>query len=335
MKIGTLEAQPGQKVFGFFAPLETHGRFPVHLPLHIVRGSRAGPTLLVQAGVSGLEIEPAMELPRFVADLDPRQVSGTLLLVPLLNTSGFEFEQVNAVWDDRDLNALGRGRPDGTVSEVLIHQYYEEVVTTADAVLDIHTGARWGYFGYAGVYRAGAVDASRALAVALGLPQVVLGQPEDRSLAFEAARAGKAVVSAWIGGGPGLRDFREEDMRRVRRAVLNAMRHLGMLPGRPESDDRRIAVLDAHTVIRQAGERGLTFIDKTKRGRTVRAGEPLGYVEHPFTGDVLATIVAPRDGIMVHAGAAWPMVPEGALLVMLGSLTAEVTLDAALSAVGG
>jgi predicted deacylase len=329
MKIGTLEARPGQKVFGFFAPLETHGRFPVHLPLHIVRGSRAGPTLLVQAGVSGLEIEPAMELPRVVADLDPREVAGTLLLVPLLNTSGFEFEQVNAVWDDRDLNAVGRGRPDGSVSEVLIHRYYEEAVAKADAVLDIHTGARWGYFRYAGLYRAGPVNASRALAVALGLPQVVIGQPEDHSLAFEAARDGKAVVSAWIGGGPGLRDFREEDMRRVRRAVLNAMRHLGMLPGRPENDGRRVAVLELHTVLRRTGERGLTFIDKGKRGRPVRAGEPLGYVEHPFTGDVLETILAPRDGIMVHAGAAWPMLPEGALLAMLGSLVEEVTLDAA------
>ena len=50
-----------------------------------------------------------------------------------------------------------------------------------------------------------------ALAISLGLPQVLLGQPEDKSLAFEAAKDGKAVVSAWIGGGPGLRDYREED----------------------------------------------------------------------------------------------------------------------------
>ena len=44
---------------------------------------------------------------------------------------------------------------------------------------------------------------SKALAMALGLPQVLLGQPEDQTMAFEAAKDGKTVVTAWIGGGPG------------------------------------------------------------------------------------------------------------------------------------
>ena len=46
-----------------------------------------------------------------------------------------------------------------------------------------------------------------------------------------AAKNGKAVVSAWIGGGLGLRDYRDADMLPVRNAVVNALRHLGMLGG--------------------------------------------------------------------------------------------------------
>ena len=151
MRIGTIEAKKGEKAFGFLKAVETHGRFSVHVPLHIIEGASDGPVLLVQAGVSGLEIEPAMILPKVVEELDPAKISGTLLLVPLLNTSGFEFEQVNAVWDDKNLNTLGRGRADGTVSDQMIHRYYEEVISRADAMVDIHTGALWGYFRYAGV----------------------------------------------------------------------------------------------------------------------------------------------------------------------------------------
>lgn len=324
MKIGAIEAKQGEKAFGFLKAVETHGRFDVHVPLHIVEGASRGPVLLVQAGVSGLEIEPAMILPRVVAELDPGKVSGTLLLVPLLNTSGFEFEQVNAIWDDRDLNTLGRGKVDGTVSEVMIHKYYQEVVSRADAVVDIHTGALWGYFRYAGVYGVGAVEKSRGLAVSLGLPQVLLGQPEDQSMAFEAAKDGKAVVSAWIGGGPGLRDYREQDLGRVQRAVLNAMRHLGMLRGKAEFESNKVAVIEAHTVLKVTGERGLTFMDKGKRGQKVKVGEKMGYVKHPFTGDVIQEIKAPREGVMLHAGAAWPVVPEGAVLAILGDLVEEV-----------
>ena len=131
----------------------------MHFPLHIVAGRRPGPTLLVVAGMSGLEIEPALILPQVVAEIDPAELQGTLLVVPLFNTSGFEFEQVNAIWDDKALQRLGRGAADGTVSEQLLHCFYEEVVKRADGVIDIRTGALWGYFRYAGVYGTGAEDA--------------------------------------------------------------------------------------------------------------------------------------------------------------------------------
>ena len=78
MRIGTIEAQPGQKSFGYFKTGETHGRFDVHIPLHIVAGKKEGPVLVVQAGVSGLEIEPALILPRIVARLRRLESEPTL-----------------------------------------------------------------------------------------------------------------------------------------------------------------------------------------------------------------------------------------------------------------
>jgi predicted deacylase len=324
MKVGTIEANPGEKAFGFLTGTETHAGFAVQLPLHVVAGAKPGPTLLVQAGVSGLEIEPAAVLPQLVRELDTAQLSGVLLVVPLLNISGFEFEQVEAVWDNKDLNALGKGNPEGSVSQVLLDRYYTEVVSRADALIDIHTGALWGYYRYAGVYDLGDTARSQALAVALGLPQVLLGQPADNSLAQAAAVDGKAVVSAWIGGGPGLRDYRADDVRRVRNAVLNALRHLGMWPGPVEPETTPIAVYRCHTTLRTSGPRGLTFMAKEKRGQQVRAGEEIGIVRHPYTGAVLHRFTAPQAGTMLHAGAVWPILPEDATLAILGDLVAEI-----------
>ena len=317
MKIGDIQAQPGEKVFGKFEVGKTHARFPVHVPIHIIQGQSEGPVLLVQAGLSGLEVEPSLTLPGLVAELDPANITGTLIVVPLLNTTGFEFEQVNAIWDDKDLNALGRGNADGTVSEQLIYRYYNEVISQADAVIDIRTGAQWGYFRYAGIYRTGAIQASTDLAISLGLPQVLLGQPDDASSSFEAAQDGKAVCSTWIGGGPGLRDYRDDDMRRTRNAVLNGLRHLGMIEGELESEGP-VKIIDGHTFIKPNGERGFTFMDSEKRGESVAAGEQIGYVLHPYTGETLEEIRAPRDGVMLHAGAAWPLLPEGVTLAILG-----------------
>jgi uncharacterized protein len=326
MKIGTIEARPGEKAYGFYKTGETHGRFPVHIPLHIVRGAADGPTLVVQAGASGLELEPALILPQIVKHLDTSALRGTLVVVPLMNTSGFEFEQINSAWDNKHLNSLGRGLEHGSVSEQMIWQYYQNVLAKADALLEIRTGSQWSYYRYAGVYNTGNVEGSTTLARALGLQQVVIGQPVDRSMAYEAAIDGKAVVTAYIGGGPGLRDFRDEDLGRMENAVLNALRHLGMMDGAIQYEEETQTIIDAHTFLYPVGERGFTFMHADKRGSRVKAGESVGYVRHPFTGQVVEEITAPRDGVLVHAGASWPVTLEGELLAMLGDVKTEITV---------
>ena len=141
------------------------------------------------------------------------------------------------------------------------------------------------------------------------------------------AEDGTAVVSAHIGGGPGLRDFRIQDMDRINRAVLNALRHLGMQAGEIEYETGTVDVIDAHTILMPAGERGFTFIDSSKRGTQIKAGEQLGYVRHPFSGDVIQEITAPRDGVMLFAGASWPVMPEGNFLAILGDLAEQKRVD--------
>ena len=327
MKLGNVQAAAGEKAYGFFKTGETHGRFPVHIPLHIVNGANDGPTLVVQAGASGLEIEPSLILPHVVNELNPADISGTLILAPLMNTSGFEFARVNSIYDDKHLNHVGRGDAGGSVSEQLVAAYYQAAIAKADALLDIRTGSQWSYHQFVGVNGEGDVDSSKALAVALGLPQVVIGRDELNSMAQAAARDGKAVAVAFIGGGPGLRDYRDQDLGRIRNAVLNAMRHLGMLGGSLESDVDRVAVIQEHSVITPTGERGFTFMNKRLRGQPVGAGDVIGYVRHPFSGETIEQITAPRAGVMVHAGASWPVPPEDEILAIIGDLVEEIEIS--------
>lgn len=322
MKIGTIEAKNGEKRFGKFKTGETHGGFDVHIPLHIVQGAQHGPLLVVQSGLSGLEIESALALAQLVQEIDASDVAGTLVVVPLMNTSGFEFEQHNSAWDDKNLNALGTGDANGSVSEQMVRRYYEEVLAQADAVIEVHSGAQWSYHRYVSLFNSGDTGKSQALAKALGLPQVVILEADSRSMAGALAQEGKAVALLNVGGGPGLRDFREEDEGRIRRAVLNGMKHLGMIAGEPQQE-RAVTVLEAHTVLKPVGARGFTFMDASKRGQQVAAGEALGTVRHPFTGEVLQQITAPREGVLIFGGASWPVVPEDETLAILGDVVEQ------------
>ena len=112
----------------------------------------------------------------------------------------------------------------------------------------------------------------------------------------------------------------------MRNAVLNAMRHLGMLEGALESDVDKVAIIAGQTAIRPTNERGFTFMNKGLRGQQVNAGDVLGIVRHPFSGETLEEITAPHGGIVVDGGASWPVPPEGEILAIIGDLIEEVEI---------
>ena len=313
---------PGAKVFGFLEAARSRADFPVHLPLHIVRGAQPGPTLLAQAGFDGHQVEPTLALPPLITALDPSQLRGALIVAPMINTSGLEFERHTSAWDDQRLDQLGRGRPDGTVSEQLLDRYWQVVVSQADALLDIQTGELTSYHRCAWVYAADAAPvghaASRQLALTLGLPHVIVNRPADRSLAFEAARSGKPVAVACIGGCPGFRDYRHADGERLRSAIRRALRHLDMIDVAEADPVEPPLTLAAHTYCYQSEGRGLVVIT-AERGSTLQPGDAIGHVLHPYTGERLTEWRADRAGVMAHYGVAWPAPPDGKPVAVLGS----------------
>ena len=324
MRIGPIEAKKGDKIFGFLEFNRSRGQFPLKIPLHIIEGTSQGPVLLIQAGHSGLEIEHALTLATIVEALDPRELSGTVLVVPLLNVWGFEFGETRSPLDNKDLNAIGRGVEHGTTSEELVYNYYAAVVSKSDAVLDVHSGALWGYYRYVSAYDSPARNEAIKLATAMDFRQVMTWQPDDSSIACSASKDGKTIVSIWIGGGPGLRDFRSEDTMRLRTAVNNAMKHLHMLQGNVERRIPNVQLIEPHTFIRSTDKRGLILMLHEKRGSQVKGGEKIGSIIHPYTGNLVEELKAPQDGILLHAGSVWPLPPEGSLLAILGNLREEL-----------
>src|SRR5581483_2834469 len=59
------------------------------IPVTIVRGARPGPTLALIAGNHGYEYPPILALQNFRAQVDPGQLSGTILMVHVANMPSF------------------------------------------------------------------------------------------------------------------------------------------------------------------------------------------------------------------------------------------------------
>ncbi len=121
---------PGLQISGLSSPT----------PVLVVNGIKSGPTLCLVAAIHGDELNGIEIVRRVLYDLDPMELSGKVIGVPIVNLQGFQ--QGNRYLPDRrDLNRHFPGKADGHVAERFAHALFAQVIRHCDMLVDIHTGS--------------------------------------------------------------------------------------------------------------------------------------------------------------------------------------------------
>src|SRR5215217_3671733 len=151
--IRDIVAKPGTRASGYLTIGETPTE-PIRVPIVIVNGSRPGPRLCLTAGVHAAEYPAIDAVMRTVQSLDPTELAGTVIAVPVVNPPMFQRRAgFLSPIDGLNLNRTAPGRADGTISEVLAHVLLNEIIGTCQYHIDCHGGdlgeILWPYSGYA------------------------------------------------------------------------------------------------------------------------------------------------------------------------------------------
>src|SRR5258708_13028496 len=87
--VGTASAAPGQKATGV---LEVPAGVDqaTNIPVAVVNGVKPGPVLALVSGAHGTEYASIIALETLILDLDPSQLTGTVIILPLVNLPSFE-----------------------------------------------------------------------------------------------------------------------------------------------------------------------------------------------------------------------------------------------------
>ena len=83
--------------------------FELRLPVHVITGAQPGPTLGITAGIHGDEYLPIEAIRRVVEQLDPAQLSGTVLAIPVVNPLAIEAQTRHTPIDMQNLNRVFPG----------------------------------------------------------------------------------------------------------------------------------------------------------------------------------------------------------------------------------
>ena len=110
------------------------------VPVWIARGQQPGKTLVVTAGIHGDELNGIEIARRIFVETDPQQLSGMLVVLPVLNRWGF-LAGSRYMSDRRDLNRAFPGDADGSSAGIIAHSVFDPVIRKADALVDLHTAS--------------------------------------------------------------------------------------------------------------------------------------------------------------------------------------------------
>ena len=112
----------------------------IETPVTVIRGANAGPTLCLTAAVHGDELNGVEIVRRVMAGIDPEELSGSLIGVPIVNMLGFA-RGSRYLPDRRDLNRYFPGQPNGSFASRIAHLFFSNIIKHCDALVDFHTGS--------------------------------------------------------------------------------------------------------------------------------------------------------------------------------------------------
>src|ERR1700676_944693 len=176
--VGTATAQAGQKVAGFIQ-VAAGVDAGTNIPVIVINGARPGPKLAIVAGAHGTEYASIIALENLVQGIDAADLSGALIVLPLINLASFaqKVPHLNPV-DGKNMNRMYPGKADGTQTERASWAIARQVIEKCDYLIDLHGGdldenlRRYSYWPQTGK---GQLDAiSRGMALAFGLDHIII-----------------------------------------------------------------------------------------------------------------------------------------------------------------
>lgn len=345
LKIGTASAAVGEKAQGY---VEVPARFGekeqgyrevpagssaghievppaydpgMNIPVVVVHGSKPGKTIALVSGAHGTEYSSIIAIEKLINILDPSQLTGNVILVPLINIASFEQKvpHVNPV-DNKSMNRFYPGKLDGTQTDRALYVITKEVVDHCDYLIDYHGGdldeslrpyAYWGAVGNAEQDKI-----SKDMVLAFGLDHIIIwsGRPTDpaasRYLDNTSSLRGKPsiVVEAGYSG-----VVESDDVALLVNGTLSTMRALKMLPGEPHYIENPVWLSQVVDVL--ADGPGI-FYPLVKRGSYINQGMKIGYITDYF-GKTIAEPRAPVSGVVLHVNAV-PSLKKGDNIADLG-----------------
>lgn len=274
--IHNVTVEPGQRAVIDLPVAKLYTQTDVSIPVQVICGKRAGPTLFISAAIHGDELNGVEIVRRLLRNNELNRLRGTLIVIPIVNVFGI-IQHSRYLPDRRDLNRSFPGSKTGSLASRLAYIFLNEIVSKCDYGIDLHTGAI--HRSNLPQIRANLDDLeTKQIAEQFSAPVLLNSNLRDGSLREAAAEFGVKVLL--YEAGEALR-FDELSIRAGVRGIVSVMRFMQMLPARkPGAAKRQEPFIARSSSWERAPESGVLRSIATL-GARVSKGDLLGVISDP------------------------------------------------------
>lgn len=301
VEIEGVRAEAGTKASGYLTVAEHPDGGTERLPLVIARGKADGPTLWITGCEHGDETLATAGIIEFMSQLNPRRLRGTVVAVPVLDSTAFNVKRRYSLIDSYDLSRAYPGFANGWLAEQVTHKVMEILLESADYVINVHDGIPGildvtpycvATYEKKSQWDSGLKDFTESFL----FPKIIhwIGKSTERG-----ARTSTMMTTLLKKGipifVPELGPDTADGIRTGVRGFTNSLRYLEMLPGKA----RKLARYDSFPdVIHIFPTRGGVFRSLVKLNDEVKKGQPIATIRS-YTGEITETLVSPVEGVIV------------------------------------
>ncbi len=316
--VGSATAAPGTTAYGSI-DIPAGSDSALQIAVAVIRGIRPGPTVAFVAGSHGTEYSSIIAMQKLIGRIDARTLSGTVIVVPLVNVASFlsMTPHVNPI-DRKGMNSSYPGDVNGSQTQRALAAITEKIVGPSDIVVDLHGGdldedlRPYSYWFRGG--RARQDSAGLALAKAFGLDHIIVTDVDpnsptaSRSLSGQALVRGKTILVAEAGRSGVVAPA---DLTALVDGSLNVLGQLTMLPRKVTPVQRPVWLSGAGA--RVAADGAGVFFPLVARDTRVKKGQLVGRTTD-FVGRPTGEIRAPIDGLVTFIRGVPSMWPRATLV---------------------
>jgi predicted deacylase len=298
----------------------------------VIKNGR-GPTALLCGGNHGDEYEGQVTLMKLAGELQPDQVQGRIIMLPMLNRPAAQAGTRLSPLDGRNMNRAFPGQRNDTLTGMIAHYVSQALLPLADIVIDIHSGGRTLQFlpsvNMHNVANRQQFDEMVRAAKAWGAPYIFIYEDiaGEGLLPSYAESLGKITLGTELGSAP---QFGAAMLRLAEQGVKNVLRLYQILQGdptppgpegpsgcaRPRAPAPQVVAAPERADYIMAPVSGL-FEPLLEMGDAVAAGQLIGQIynmELPFAKPT--PIHAQTSGIL-FGRAGFPLVQQGACIATI------------------